>query len=77
MSALCQVRLVIDVVFMLRKIKETFLAKQKKLYICFIYLKKAFSRVEKKVVEFQKHWNNSDEPVQRCKAKSEDWNTFV
>ena len=42
----------IDAVFILRRIQEEYLAKQKKLYMCFVDLEKAFDRVPWKVVEW-------------------------
>ena len=36
----------IDAVFILRRIQEEYLAKQKKLYMCFVDLKKAFDSLE-------------------------------
>ena len=47
-SALCQVK----VQFILRRIQEEYLAKQEKLYMCFVDVEKAFDRVPKKVVEW-------------------------
>ena len=41
----------IDAVFILRRIQKEYLAKQKKLYMCFIDLEKVFNRVPRKVVE--------------------------
>ena len=48
----------IDAVFILRRIQEEYLAKQKKLYMYFVDLEKAFDRVLRKVVQwaFQKRW---------------------
>ena len=42
----------IDAVFILRRIQEEYLAKQKKLYMCFVDLEKAFHGVPRKVVEW-------------------------
>ena len=42
----------IDAVFVLWRRQEEYLAKQKKLYMCFADLKKAFDRVPKRVVEW-------------------------
>ena len=41
-----------DAVFILRRIQEECLAKQKKLYMCFVDQEKAFDRVPRKVVEW-------------------------
>ena len=41
----------IDAVFILRVIREEYLAKQKKLYMCFVDLEKEFDIVPRKVVE--------------------------
>ena len=41
----------IDAVFILRRIQDEYLAKQKKLYMCFVDLEKAFHRVLRKGVE--------------------------
>ena len=41
----------IDAVFILRSIQEEYLAEQKKLYMCFVDLEKAFDRVVKRAVE--------------------------
>ena len=43
-------KVTIDAVFILRRIHEEYLAKQKKLYMCFVDLKKSFHRVPRKVV---------------------------
>ena len=42
----------INAVFILRRIQKEYLAKEKKLCICFVDLKKAFDRVPRKVVEW-------------------------
>ena len=42
----------IDAVFILRRIQEEYLARQKKLYMCLVDLEKAFDRVPRKVVEW-------------------------
>ena len=42
----------IDEVFILRWIQEEYLAKQKKLYMCFVDLEKAFDRVTRTLVEW-------------------------
>ena len=42
----------IDAVFVLRRIKEEYFANEKKLYMCFVDLKKAFDRVSRKVVQW-------------------------
>ena len=39
----------IDAVFILRRIQEEYVAKQRKLYMCIMYLEKAFDRVPRKV----------------------------
>ena len=42
----------IDAVFILRKLQEEYLDKEKKLYMCFVDLEKAFDRFPKKVLEW-------------------------
>ena len=42
----------IDAVFILRRMKEEYQAKGKNLYMCFVYLEKAFDRVLRKVLEW-------------------------
>ena len=42
----------IDAVFIFMRIQEEYLAKRKKLYICFVDLEKAFDRVPRNVVEW-------------------------
>ena len=42
----------INAVFILRRIQEEYLAKQKKLYMCFVDLDKAFGRVRRKDEEW-------------------------
>ena len=41
----------IDAVFILRRLQEEYHAKGKKLYMCFVYLEKAFDRVPRKVLK--------------------------
>ena len=41
-----------DAVFILRRLQEEYLDKEKKLYMCFIDLEKAFDRVPRKVLEW-------------------------
>ena len=41
-----------DAVFLLRRLQEEYLDKEKKLYMCFIDLEKAFDRVPRKVLEW-------------------------
>ena len=41
----------IDAVFILRRIQEKYLAKQRKLYMCFVDLEKAFNKIPRKVME--------------------------
>ena len=41
----------IDAVFSLRRIQEEYIAKLKKLYMCFVDQEKAFDRVQRNVVE--------------------------
>ena len=41
----------IDAVFILRRLQEEYLDKEKKLYRCFVDLEKAFDRVPRKVLE--------------------------
>ena len=49
----------IDVVFILRRIQEEYLAKQK-LHMCFVDLEKAFDRVLRKVVDWAMRKKGSD-----------------
>ena len=42
----------IDALFILRMLQEEYLNKNKKLYICFVDLEKAFDRVLRKVIEW-------------------------
>ena len=42
----------IDAVFILRRLQEEYLDKEKKLYMCFCDLEKAFNRVPTKVLEW-------------------------
>ena len=41
----------IDAVFILKRVQEECLDKEKKLYMCFFDLEKAFDRVPRKVLE--------------------------
>ena len=42
----------IDAVFILRTLQEEYLEKEKKLYMCFVDLEKAFERVPRRVLEW-------------------------
>ena len=42
----------IDVVFIFRRLQEEYLDKEKKLYMCFVDLEKAFDRVLRRVLEW-------------------------
>ena len=42
----------IDAVFLLRRLQEEYLDKEKKFYMCFVDLEKAFDRVQRKVLEW-------------------------
>ena len=44
----------IDAVYILSRIQEEYLARQKKLYLCFVDLENSFDRVPRKVVELAK-----------------------
>ena len=41
----------IDAVFILRRLQEEYLDKEKKLYLCFVDLEKAFDKVPRKVLK--------------------------
>ena len=45
-------RSTVDAIFILRRMQESYLEKNKKLFICFVDLEKAFDRVAKKVIEW-------------------------
>ena len=42
----------LDAIFILRRMQESYLEKNRKLYICFVDLEKAFDRVPRKVIEW-------------------------
>ena len=50
--ALCLGRAPTDALFTLRRMQEEFRGREKKLYICFVDLEKAFDRVPKKVMKW-------------------------
>ena len=56
----------IDAVFILRRIQEKYLAKQKKSYMCFVDLEKEFDRVPMKVVELAMRKNYIPEEFVRA-----------
>ena len=73
----------IDAVIILRWIQEEYIAKQQKLYMCFVDLGKVFDSFKKhcgmgndKEKYSRSIGDSSDKPVQRCKDKSKSWNTF-
>ena len=77
----------IDAVVILRSIQEEYLAKQMKLYMCFVDLEEAFDRIPRMVVEWAMRKKGIPEASVRvvmslhkvkslCKVKSESWNTF-
>ena len=41
----------VDAIFILRRMQESYLEKNRKLFICFVYLEKAFDRMPRKVIE--------------------------
>ena len=72
----------IDAIFILRHMLEEYLAKQKKVYMCFVDLEKAFNRVSRKVVEWAMRKKGISEALvatvmSLCKGRSESWNTFI
>ena len=42
----------VDVIFILRRMQEEYQKKNKKLYMCFVDMEKAFDRVPRKVIEW-------------------------
>ena len=42
----------IDIVFIMRRMQVKYYVKEKKLYICFVELEKAFDKVPRKVLEW-------------------------
>ena len=59
----------IDAVFILRRLQEEYLDKEKKLYMCFVDLEKAFDRVPKRVLECM---DNEEERYTRGNGESSD-----
>ena len=45
-------RSTVDAIFILRRMQESYLEKNRKLFICFVNLEKAFDRVPRKVIEW-------------------------
>ena len=45
-------RSTVDAIFILRRIQKSYIEKNRKLFICFVDLEKAFDRVPKKVIEW-------------------------
>ena len=50
-----------DAVFILRRLQEEYLDKEKKLYTCFVDLEKAFDRVLRKVLEEERYTRGNGE----------------
>ena len=62
----------IDEVFILRRIQEEYLVKQKKLYICLVDQEKAFDRVPRKVVEWAMRKKGNPEALFRAVMGSDE-----
>ena len=45
-------RSTVDAIFILRRMQESYIEKNRKLFICFVDLEKAFDRVPRKVIEW-------------------------
>ena len=72
----------IDAVIILRRIQEEYIAKQKKLYMCFVDRQEVMDRVPGKVVEWAMGKKGIPESKIRTvmslyKDKSERWNTSI
>ena len=57
---------VLDAVFILRKLQEDYLDKDKRLYMCFVDLEKAFNRVPRKVLEWAMRRRGTPEALVRA-----------
>ena len=63
---LCQANRTIDAVFILRRLQEGYLDKEKKLYKCFVDQKKAFDRVPRRVLEWAMRKRGIPEAIVRA-----------
>ena len=74
-------RSTVNVIFIFRRMQESFLEKNRKIFICFVDLEKAFDRVPRKVIEWVlrkkvgpgKVGSGSNVDVQRSKNAGSNW----
>ena len=56
----------VDVIFIVRKMQEEYQKKDKKLYMCFVDMEKAFDRVQRKVIEWAMRKKGISEVIVRA-----------